>query len=574
MLIQHYLQLLRRHRRLLVGIVAATTLGGMLLNGLLLAVRPVYTAVSSVVMLPTEAQLVFTQAWQGGSQEVKVQSQTETQIEYLKSRPVAEAALDKVRGARPPAEDGRGSGVAGALGEVTGFLSRLYRTLNSGKYVEPSRRDRAVRQLMAGTEIAALAGSYILKIKVNLRDPQLAADFANGLAEAYVERVAEQLEGTAAQLDAFLGRLAADRERVLAEIFEREHQLEQELGIFSLEMEQQFLLNARETERSRQSQAKVEEAELRAELEALESERQRTQRSSVLAKLSEQLAEGEARWQAIQQGDARRGSILGDLRSALDRLKEKEKPLKELARKRQILEADIEALGDQMLTINLTRASARSRVRVIEPAVTPVYPSSPKVVDNTVVAFAAGVLLALMALVAIDTFSDAVETAADLERLTGRRCLGSLSRPRMVEMLRTQEDSASLSAGSRSRAAELVSRLALSGSFDAPVIQVTGFLEPSDLADATAFLAATVAGHGSPASPHGAGEAAETPGAMPVEGLQPVSAQFRWQAAADRSPALVCVLPAGRIAHSVVEDFQTQAEKVELSALSFLLLET
>lgn len=93
-------------------------------------------------------------------------------------------------------------------------------------------------------------------------------------------------------------------------------------------------------------------------------------------------------------------------------------------------------LTEQINALRLARANSFAALRVIDPAVEPLYPSFPKVVVYTVFAVAGWIMLSAFAVICADTFSSTVKTGSDLQRLFGPRALGRLplKRPRRARL--------------------------------------------------------------------------------------------------------------------------------------------
>lgn len=89
-------------------------------------------------------------------------------------------------------------------------------------------------------------------------------------------------------------------------------------------------------------------------------------------------------------------------------------------------------LEDQINALRLARANNFATLRVIDPAVVPVYPSFPRVIVYTVFAIAGWIMASAFLVICADTFSSTVKTENDLQRLFGPRGLGTvpLRRPR------------------------------------------------------------------------------------------------------------------------------------------------
>ncbi|WP_193748253.1 hypothetical protein [Leisingera sp. ANG-M1] len=99
-------------------------------------------------------------------------------------------------------------------------------------------------------------------------------------------------------------------------------------------------------------------------------------------------------------------------------------------------------LEDQINTLRLARANNFAMLRVIDPAVEPVYPSFPKVIVFTVFAIAGWIMASAFLVISADTFSSTIKTESDLQRLFGPRTLGTMplrrpKRAKLAEMAKT-----------------------------------------------------------------------------------------------------------------------------------------
>lgn len=87
-------------------------------------------------------------------------------------------------------------------------------------------------------------------------------------------------------------------------------------------------------------------------------------------------------------------------------------------------QTNVADLQRQIDALRLARVDNISLLRVIDPAVPPIYPSFPKVVVNTVAAFVSSLVLTAIAIIAADTFSNTLKTTTDLNRVLGPAGLG------------------------------------------------------------------------------------------------------------------------------------------------------
>jgi len=574
MMIKHYLELICHYRRHLIVIVATTTLVAAVFSLVLLHTSPLYTATASVVMLPTEAELTFTRGWLGYSQYNPANVLSQTQMEYLLSRPVAEKTFSKIaKGiAVDPDSVGSRSTLSSATGGLRALIWKVYLTLNSGKFVPLEPYEDALQTLRKGIRIEMIEGSYVLQINVTLPHAGAASAAANALADAYDEMMAEQSLEAASKLEAFFGREIATREAEMDSLSRREYVLSQELDMLSLEGQKQYLLTALEGERQALTDAQVKLAELDARMTALRGEQGDVQQRRILARLDEEKSmEGVTRSELEERITVRERNI-ESLRIEQEDLSQKEKPLTDVTTRKVSVERDLENLRDRRLSVGMASSSQLSQVRMINPATVPLYPSFPKVVKNTVIGFVAGLLLGFFAMVVIDTASGSVKTFTDLRRLVGARALARINSRMIAQATGTGPR------GRKSSLVELARNLAghlVGVDGDRPSkIEVTGFDE-EDTALAAAAVAAAMVERGErvvcrlpeslsvPDSLKGSGGrgqllftnkagAVDLAGAILVECLSGVSPWRRLPAAGDAGP-VVCVVTAGELSE---EDLQ------------------
>jgi succinoglycan biosynthesis transport protein ExoP len=597
MMIKHYLELLSHYRRLVIIIVVALTSAAAVLSAIILFTAPLYTATASVVMLPTEAELTFTRGWLGFSQYNPANVLTQTQMEYLLSRPVAEKTLHKVIEdiAAKPKPTGFKALVGSAVSKSRRLLRQTYMILNSGKFVPLDPQEEALQELMEGIKIEMIEGSYVLQIKVTLLHPAAAAAAANALAGAYDEMIAEQSIQAASRLGTFFDKEIAAREAELDTLAMREYALRKELDVLSLEDQRQYLLNALENERQALAAAQVELAEFDARMAALRSEQGDVQQRRILAKLDEEMTmEGVTRTEIAQRVALRQKNI-ASLKREQEQLAQKEEPLNEIEMRKNAVETDLSSLRERMLNVQMSTSSQLAQVRMINPATVPLYPSFPKVVLNTGIGFVAAVLLSFFALVLLDTTSGTVKTFTDLRRLVGARAVARLS-PGMI---------AHVERGGTGRAARELSDLAreiaghLAGrNGDRPTrIEVTGF-DDKDVADAASTVAAALAGLGErvicrlPASVplpmpvkdggrggdvrfvNGAREDQETGGeqAISIECLPGASPWARMASPSRGEAAVLCAVASGAVPEEDLQALDESARKAGLSDVLYVLV--
>lgn len=595
MIVEHYLQLIRYYRSVIVAIVLTAGVLAWLVSVVLLTLSPVYTAAASVAVIPTEAEYSFGRD-SGAGPRGTARSLTSTYIEYLKSRPVVEVAFDNI-GPNTP-QSGGASGTSWPVqrvNDVVSSLKKLYRVLDSGRYVSLSPRDAAIAKFTAAITLETVADSYILRVGVGLPDPKAAAASANALANAYVQRVTEQLESSVGEIGGFIREQIASRESEVAALRRSEDRLNTGVGSASLDEERNSVVRARELERQKlnDSQSQLDAAE--AELSLLSRENPLMSGRS-LADLSAARAAAEARRDAAKKSVELRQETARGLNTTLEALKQKEEPLLSVQRRLATVTDDLSQLHARMLSTDLTRSSSLTQVRIIDPAVAPAYPSSPRVVQNTILGLVAGLLVALMVVVVLDTASGTVKTSADLRRLGGARSLGSVPH----DLLAPANDLTPLRrvrrlARLRAFGAEAERGLSKLDAFDAAAIQVSGLLDAQRLTDAAVVLASALAVRGCKVScriSEGSVLANDLAGlagdnlrlltaksdqpadrSIQIECRPPISPEWRLPSAFERSPALVFVVPSGEVQERDLTDFLEVAQRSGLSGFSLMLLE-
>ncbi len=417
-LFRHYIEALILRRRPIILFAVVTALAVMAVSIVLLFAAPKYTAQAAVTMLPSDSELQFTQNWIGRSRIDPVTISTQTHLEYLYSRPVLEQTLDNVLAHydTTPATGWRAA-IADSLSALSSFAWKTYQVANYGKAIEVPERDQQLADLKAGITITPMMASYILLIEASFPDPNLSALVANELARAYVERNAEDSNVSANALKAFLDREIGLRQAELNAASTELVSLERDTPAFDVAPR---LAPGLKSEQAELDAAQSKLDDLRAQIAAgdrsaatLELE---TAQMARVAQLAESLAQSRAREREAEQTQER---------------------INDLGRRTAVLSAELAQLRDRRLMIDLSTADAVTRIQIIDPARPPLFPSSPKVLNATVTALIASLILAFTAMMTHDLFSDRVTTPQQLVGITRRPALGTL-RPSQLSKPGTQ----------------------------------------------------------------------------------------------------------------------------------------
>lgn len=238
MIFKHYLELLRWYRWHVLVIIVLSTVTFGLIGYFQLKTAPKYTTAASVLLIPSEAELEF--GLSDTTRRAGVQAMSETYMEYVKSRPVIETALAKIdaemqQATEEPAQPSAPTSGFAALAErarsVLSGIKRKLTEFNTGTYVETPPDQKRVSEIQQAITVSNVASTHILRIQVTLDDPEYAALVANTLAEAYVERVTEQSNSDADELEAYLQKQISEKEAKLEELRAEKARLDERYGV-------------------------------------------------------------------------------------------------------------------------------------------------------------------------------------------------------------------------------------------------------------------------------------------------------------------------------------------------------
>ena len=591
-MVRHYLELIRYYRvPTLVFVVVATVLA--LAGGTLrLAVSPVYTATASVAVLPTAAEFEFGRDTGAGTRSATY-GLAATFMEYFRSRPVVEAALDKIAAGSDGGAVEEPGGIAGLAKKTARGLSKLYRRLDSGGHHTKSPREKDIERLSEAIRLEPVPSSFILRVSVRLEDPADAAAAANALAASYAERVSDQFASSAGEIGGFLQHQIELRESEMKALNAREEELRRGFGSASLETERLRLLDTRERDRQELMAAQAELEMAEAELEML-TEANPLQSGRSVAELNTARALAASRRQAAERTIQLRRESLAGIDATLAAVENKEEPLTEVQRRIVVVSEQLAELQTRMLTTNLAGTSAMATVRVIDPAVAPLYPESPRVVRDTVVVMIAALLLSLVFVVMADTLSETVKTTAELDRITGTRNPGFLPDGEITSTAPLSEERVKRSSRRLTRfGADLERGLVLLGDGDERVVLVTGFAEPERIGVAATTVGAALAARGLHVSctlPKGVAPIqrarqlvlgrldfserteSDDPDGLRVVGLAPVSARLRFADPSTNARPMVCVVPVGQVDERDVAAFHERARQAGVTPVVFALV--
>ena len=323
-------------------------------------------------------------------------------------------------------------------------------------------------------EVKPSRDSNVVEIKFKARDPRVAAEVANAIAQAYIDTSVELRVGPAKMYTTYFdeqAQIARDRlehTQTALSTFQRDH------GVIVASDQRFDLENSRLAElstqlstiqgqkadlQSRQSQARVGADSLQevlqspliqglkgdvARMEARVQEmsgnlgannpqllRARLELASMRGKLSaetQQIANGVA---SSNRMNAQREA---DIKGAIDAQKQQLLKLKEGRDAAAVLQRDVDAaqraydaIASRQTQSNLESRITQTNIAVLSPAVEPISASSPKILLNVAVSLVAGLLLGAGLALLIEQPVRRVRTLDDLTALIGLPVLGALA---------------------------------------------------------------------------------------------------------------------------------------------------
>ncbi len=524
MIVKHYLELLRYYRRLVALIIGGVTSATLALCLLFTFVSPIYVGEAKIMLLPTESELAFTRGWLGSGTFDPASIMVQTHEQYLFSRTVAERTLDDLlaTSSRAPEPTGWEAELRTAFKAVKGFIWRTYATLNYGTFVPVSERQQLLNDLQDAIDFEWIEGSFIALLSASYSDPKGAAQIANAVAKAYVEIKQDTITRVAGEILAELGQRQEAKVLQLQALGEQEALLNEKLGVQDRGAARANLLNAIDTTEESIRTDEVELARLIARHEQVVENEQRLRTLGLAGSIEQDIALAAADRIALETALATRRQSAAQLQQRLAELTTLDEKLIGIEDQKRGIEAALLDLSTRRANLEMVQNSAVEQVRIIDPAVPPVYPYFPKILLFTVAAFVGSILLAAFVLVALDTFSDTVKTSADLRRLFGERGLERLP-AKMCRRLTTARLTGlgNTRLGHDAVVDELATRLRLLGAVFPLSFLVVGLRSSRAAACATKAVAAACSAGGMDV--HSEGEAAREGQTMLAERDRPSS---------------------------------------------------
>jgi capsular exopolysaccharide synthesis family protein len=321
-------------RRLLVACFTAASLL-VVIAGTRFVFPPTYEA-ATVVLVERERKPVRVREEQEAVAALEFDRKVflQTQSELIKGLPLVELTVRRLKldHYRPPAT---------IKARLSAFVGRIVSKMLQG--YEPDPMKRAVRAIQRATTVEAIKDTDLIRIRVRLGDPGLAASAANALANLYVrEAVRRRGERTGGVLEFVRGQSKSVGDR-LAREEEALRRLRQAMSLVSLEEGQRVLLNARAQARDSLEKARAQLKEAQARVGTLRRELERQPSATVSARV-------QSRSPVLELLQGRLADARVRLASRLQELGESHPEVKSLREELQQIERQLKAEQERVVS--------------------------------------------------------------------------------------------------------------------------------------------------------------------------------------------------------------------------------
>ncbi len=180
----HYWHVVRKH---LFGIIGLAIAVGILASLIANSMVPVYTATTNVSI---EQVTPATGGTSGGFNWMSMQNYPGTQHEIIRSKSVAQQVVDNLRLWEHPHFNKSSSASQFNWKQYLPFLKQKSESVDirTEEQKISDKKRRLARMVQGGISVEPVKGTYIVSISFSSSNPEIAAQVANGVVEAYVQR--------------------------------------------------------------------------------------------------------------------------------------------------------------------------------------------------------------------------------------------------------------------------------------------------------------------------------------------------------------------------------------------------
>ncbi len=464
-----YLRILSKYRWLVLGSALATLILAAVITFLM---TPVYRATSSI-QIDREAMNVVNV---GTLQQDDTGPSTEfyqTQYELLSSRSLAERVVSTLGLVNNKAFESN----RGAVSPITMVKNLIFGAPPEEKAPDlDSRTTKTVDALKSILSVSPVRGSRVVKISVNHTDPQMAAKLANGYAEAFIADNLDRRYDASSYARKFLEERLQQLKVKLEDSEKQLVQYAEQQGIINLDDKRTLSGSDLEAINSKLTDARNERVKqellweeakrtdgfgLQEILDSKTIQENRTLRAQLAATYQQKLGiykpafpemvqlrnqikeldrQAQTEIQAIKDAiEARYNASRRaeeELQGQLDATKNQVVDQRNRSIQYNILQREVDTnrtLYDGLLQrykeIGISGAVGTNNVSVVDRAIVPGRPSSPKLVLNLALGLLSGLLAGILLALGIDYLDDSFKAPEDVEREIGLAVVGVIPKP-------------------------------------------------------------------------------------------------------------------------------------------------
>jgi len=408
------------NRKLFVIVVAIAFMVGLGHSVFRLAIAPRYRAKATVTMLPSYSEILYTMQRSDFAGQNPALVLTQTQTEFLMSRPIAAQVVAKLWGQN---EGGSPAGRLGEPGASSWFMQPLISLVHLINFaaLPPSRLplDVLTDEMQRSIKVRNVPGSFILGIEVAWRDPAVAQRAANMLADIYVEETrAFNQKSLAVTRDMFQDRIDEQSDSlrtVEAEI--RDYKSKSQVYV-SLDSETPLQIRQMEEYLQERNRLELRALELRAQINSSRRVRPFTDTVAMSAEYG-------ATREALQNVE----QLISGQQHELNKVPQLEYGLLALQQRKEQVKLRMEALQNSLVQAGIAEASYLQTVRVIEPALLPTTPDGPGMLQRLGTWLVFGLLTAASLVLFKEPHGRRIRHPSDLEGIHGLHAAGLIPAP-------------------------------------------------------------------------------------------------------------------------------------------------
>jgi capsular polysaccharide biosynthesis protein len=423
MTIEGYLRLFAFYKWKILSFVLLAGILAFAASSVLLTTSPKYVSSVDLTLLPESSELSFVRGVLGGTTDSQFNAINKTVAETIYSRPVMLKAIKIVAsekgasGSLPEKEGGAINGLITSLKTAVTSFSAITKYLNSGSAARTmSAQDAQLEKYRSAVVVENVEGSLVIRIRATLEDPNEAAALANALAEAYVEQAGEQSDIAAQRIGSRFEALISRKQEELSKILEEEFLMRKQVGSLAPEEQRQSLARTLEAGRDALTADVVENEQLKIRLAYAEERRQRESQRDIIQRIDTELYATRSQLEEIRRRIEMRQNLNADLQKRLTLLAENEQPFLSFKTRQAAAQQEIDELRRMSISPAVSGTSGGARIKIINRAIPPAYPDSPKVLRNTGLGLTLGLLLAAIAVVFLVPLREMRAKWADTEQ--------------------------------------------------------------------------------------------------------------------------------------------------------------